>query len=106
LKHFAARLQPSTPFSLTHDLLDNWAVVSKALQESDAVPANDRIVIDVIGDILEEFVEIDAKGEEFRYPESKKKQPNLVDTAIVNLEILRDAMEIIERHFDQWASKL
>ncbi|HYH07098.1 MAG TPA: hypothetical protein VEK11_08575 [Thermoanaerobaculia bacterium] len=104
LKHFAIALRPEEPFKLTHDLLDNWAMVSAALREHDAVPDDEKGVIDAIGDILAEFVEIDPKGEEFRYPESRKKDPNLAQTDVVSLEVLHEAMEIVERHFDRWAA--
>ena len=110
LKHLVPRLSsranaPVAP-KLTHKLSDNWATLLPLLKnDDDVVPDDEKIAISVIADILDDFLAFDPTGEEFRFPELRDGRPSLRGGSIVNLEVLRDGMSILEDYFDRWSER-
>ena len=90
---------------LTHHLLDNWKTVRRLLKKLD-VDGKDVARVDAT---LKEFVEIDPRGENFRYPLSKDGDRVLQETSLINVEVFGDEMGFIALYFEGcccWADHL
>jgi len=109
LKHLTRVLPPlcnqDAASKLTHKLIDNWKTVRRLLiklEEGDEV-------LDRVESLLMDFVEIDPRGESFRYPESTEGSLLLQDTSIINVEVFGDGMAFIAKYLEgacYWAEHL
>ncbi len=89
----------------THKLIDNWKTVRQLLIE---LEEGDE-VLDRVESLLKDFVEIDPRGESFRYPESTRGSMLLQDTSIINVEVFEDGMASIAKYLEgacYWAEHL
>lgn len=100
LKHLSKTLsrlcEQSTEPNLTHKLLDNWKIVRRFLNQLE--PENEAL--DRVESILKDFVEIDPRGENFRYPEAKDGSMLLQDTSIINVEVFGEGMAYIANYLE------
>jgi hypothetical protein len=92
LKHLARRLsvlnaRPSM-MKKTHRLLDNWSLVRGDLAKLGA----ERQELDKAEKLLKQFVEFDANGEVFRYPEAQDESPHLDETSLINVQVFAEQM--------------
>lgn len=85
--------------SKTHNLLALWdrarPNIEKVWPDSEA-----KGVLITIGDRLRELSVIDPESEAFRYPESKKGKPTLVEVEHINLKHLMDVIQGISNVLD------
>lgn len=107
LKHFtilANRLLDSDEtMKKGHGIMQNWEEL-KGLFVRMSNPFFDPTEIDVVHDILEDVVSIDATGQVFRYPEDNRGRPHLEDIAIINAEVLQEGMRVLADIFENWDS--
>jgi hypothetical protein len=73
----------------THDLTDNWGIAKKYLPEID-VPKEE---IDEADSIIKDLVEIDPKGEVFRYPLSRDCDRHLDGTSLINILVFAEGID-------------
>jgi len=105
LKHLAYRLPPlfeeKQPIRLTHRLIDNWLLVREYLEK---LPdgGNDPTHIQLVDKVIKDFVQLDPKGETFRFPQSKDGDIHLLDTSVINIEIFAAAMIKVYEAFQFW----
>ena len=105
LKHLAYRLPPffdkKEPIKLTHNLIDNWILVLEYLEQ---LPdgGNDPEPIQIVDKVLKDLVQLDPKGETFRFPQSRNEVLHLQDTSIINVEIFAVAMVKVYEAFQFW----
>jgi len=90
---------------LGHGILKNWAALTHLFADLEN-PHFDTLEIDIVRDILTDFVEIDATGQVFRYPEDNKGQPHLRQISVINVEVLTDGMRVVFDLFQSWDSGL
>ncbi|HXT60559.1 MAG TPA: hypothetical protein VN699_18095 [Pirellulales bacterium] len=109
LKHLSRVLPPlcdeAAEPKLTHNLLDNWKIVRRCLTEMEE---GDQI-LDRVEFLLKEFVEIDPRGETFRYPEGTNGSLLLQDTSLINVEVFVAGMAFITQYLEGaccWADHL
>lgn len=72
----------------THRLIDNWRILRERLIELEV----EDVEIEIVEDILIDFIEIDATGEAFRYPTSRTGLRHLEQTTHVNVLVFADGM--------------
>ncbi|WP_254508979.1 hypothetical protein [Anatilimnocola floriformis] len=109
LKHLV-RVLPSlcdddAEVKLTHNLIDNWKIARRYLAELDAGDEG----LDEVEAILKDFVELDPRGDAFRYPEDIKGKRLLQDTSLINVEVFGERMELVAKHLEgccYWADHL
>jgi hypothetical protein len=86
--------------SWTHKLTDNWLRVNqilvKYLNEFD-VPID---LLDSITKFVNNLVEIDPKGEAFRYPHARDRVKFLQETSIINVETFVNAFRPVQEGFE------
>ena len=90
---------------LTHHLLDNWKTVRRLLSK---LEEGDE-VLDRVESLLKDFIEIDPRGETFRYPEGKDGALLLQDTSLINVEVFGEGMAFIAEYLEgacYWAERL
>ena len=63
----------------------------------------DRSKIDNVAAIIRDFVEIDPTGQVFRYPEDLHGNAHLSELALINVEVLGDAMLYLHQTLNEWA---
>jgi hypothetical protein len=83
-------------FFMTHWLTDNWAIAKRHLPEVD-VPEKEIRQADATMKLL---VEIDPKGEAFRYPMSTKLERYLQDMSIINADVFGEGMASLAEFLD------
>lgn len=105
LKHLSQTLpglwgeQPPTKW--THKLSDNWSLVRGYLvREPDFDPDGDLLA--GFDAILKEFLEVDPSGEVFRYPKTKSGQQTLTNRGVINLALLEEGLEQVQKMFEWW----
>lgn len=104
LKHLVTVLPPvygeEGKYHATHKLLDNWTIVRGYLERR---PEFGRAAsIPTFEAILHDFVDLDPKGEAFRFPEERAGVPFLQSTTHINLEVFSHAMQYVEDAFHSW----
>lgn len=104
LKHLVTVLPPlygeEVTYQATHKLLDNWTVVRGYLERS--AEFGRAASIPAFEAILRDFVDLDPKGEAFRFPEERAGVPFLQSTTHINVEVFSRAMQFIEDAFHSW----
>ena len=109
LKHLRVELPKAIgdkPYvNYSHLLLDNWEVVKRYVQQVEAVGATKNDV-ELLDRILRDFVEMDSKGEVFRYPQDKNSNPHLEDTRLINVLILGQALQQADQVLKDWCYRL
>jgi hypothetical protein len=83
-----------------HGIMDNWNALTKLLL-SIRHPQFDATELNVLRDILDDFLEIDANGQVFRYPEDIKGNPHLRDISVINIQVLGEGMKIAFELFEK-----
>jgi len=91
--------------ALGHGVIENWCSLTQLFADIKN-PHFDPLEIDIVKDILTDFVEIDATGQVFRYPEDKRGQPHLRQISVINVEVLADEMRVVFDLFETWDSGL
>ena len=105
LKHLAQKLplifDEKNQVHTTHRLLDNWLIVRRYLEQ---LPdgGNDPQPIQTVDRVLKDFVQLDPKGEAFRFPQSTDGQPYLDEVSVINIGVLAEAMKDVREAFDFW----
>lgn len=88
----------------THDLTDNWGIAKKYLPEI-GVPKGE---IDEADSIINDLVEIDPKGEVFRYPLSRDGEQHLDGTSLINVLVFAEGIDKLARFLESctdWAAQ-
>ena len=104
LKHLAIHL-PSVldehdEVKQTHKLIDNWNIIRPLIMKCDYLdPKN---TVPTVDKILTDFTEIDASGEVFRFPESRRGEKYLEDTSFINIEVFGEVMSTLHEVFEFW----
>ncbi len=91
-------LQNDVPIIRSHKILDNWEHLSLNLEQ--ILDFSEHLEISIVKDILIEFLEIDKTGQSFRYPTDIKGNRTLQEWSIINVEILKQGMEVIYNFFE------
>lgn len=65
-----------------------------------------KIEVSIAADIIEDFCQIDPTGKVFRYPEDIKGNKHLTELEVINLEVLRDGMELLHEMLERWSINL
>lgn len=73
---------------MTHNLLDNWAIAKCYLPKLEVPKAE----IDEAESILKDLVEMDPKGEVFRYPRSRDGEQHLEGTGLINVVVFAETI--------------
>lgn len=94
-----------TSYARNHKLQDNWAAFAKACTSA-SWPFVNKTELSMAGDIIDEFCEIDPTGQVFRYPEDIKGNQHLTGLSVINIEVLKEGMEILEEFLEKWISEL
>lgn len=109
LKHLGRVLPPlcdqAVDVKLTHNLLDNWKIVRRLMEEIE----ESKETIEDVESLLENFIEIDPRGENFRYPEAKDGCRVLQNTSLINVEVFGEKMAFLAQFFEgahYWADHL
>jgi hypothetical protein len=91
-------------FRPTHSLVENWRVAKELIKKTKL--GIDPKELEWITQVVADIMEVDPKGEIFRYPESIKGDQHLKDWSLINLaivgEIFAETKEIAER----WQGKI
>lgn len=66
----------------------------------------DKTEIEIAGDIIADFVQIDPTGQVFRYPEDLKGNAHLTGLKLINVEVLSDGMNALHSLLDGWYYRL
>jgi hypothetical protein len=109
LKHLGKVLPPlcdkKPEVKSTHKLLDNWNSVRGLMKEL----GEDGDTIKQMDSLLQDFVEIDPRGENFRYPETRDGSRVLQDTSLINVEVFGENMAFLAQFLEgacYWAEHL
>jgi hypothetical protein len=86
---------------LTHKLQDNWARVRPYLTREPEFDPNEP-VLKFVDRVLADLIEIDPKGEAFRFPSARDGKLFLQDMSIINLQVFGEAMNTVAEAFDYW----
>jgi hypothetical protein len=62
----------------------------------------DPLEISLAGDIIKEFNDIDPTGQVFRYPEDIKGNAHLTGLKLINVGVLREAMNCLHELLRRW----
>lgn len=85
----------------SHKLIDTWEFVqlhlNKLLTEQD-----DLDQVNIVDKILKDFVQLDSKGETFRYPEARDGTLHLQNMSVINVQVFGEAMIHLSKVFDHW----
>ncbi|WP_437287504.1 hypothetical protein [Sorangium sp. So ce406] len=105
IKYLATRLPPlwdeePSP-KLTHKLLDNWRLVRPLLERDEAFSSSETVP--TFEKILKDFVELDARGEAFRFPEDKDANHHLAETSHINVLVVGETMVLAHDLLSFWA---
>ncbi len=85
----------------THELLGNWAGIKPYLMQNKDFDT-DGILISTVETILRDLVEIDPKGEVFRFAQDRGGGLHLQDTRLINLNVLAETMEYVRDALYHW----
>lgn len=106
LKYFSIELarifSEKNGAKFNHNLLDNWTIVKKYLVMIKEFDSGCGLIVE-IEKILINFNEIDAKGEVFRFPESKGGDYYLKDINLINIKEFYKKMERVSEVFSYWS---
>lgn len=75
----------------THKISDNWEKVQKLILHLDLAKEED---LQSVTDVLRDFIQLDPKGEAFRYPTSKHGDLYLKGTSHINVDIFADRISV------------
>ena len=105
LKHLAQYLPllfgEEQQLKQTHKLMDNWILVKKyiiRLPEG----GDDPEPISIVDGFLGDFVQLDPKGQTFRFPEDTMGELHLQNISIINIRVFAEAMKKVYEAFDFW----
>ena len=108
LKHFVSALpklfDESQELVLSHKLEPNWLLVRPYIRREEGFSPSETVPI--IDQILKDLEYFDPRGEVFRFPEARSGEMHLGDAAIINVEIVGDAVKECERVMDFWNDRL
>jgi len=100
LKHLGRTLPPlcgqKSKIKLTHNLMDNWRFIRGLLTEL----GEGSELLDRVQSTLIEFIEIDPRGESFRYPLDRDGNRLLQETSLINVEVFAAKMEFMAQFFE------
>lgn len=68
----------------------------------DAAFDPDGVLVPPVDKVLTDMIEFDPMGFTFRYPESLKGDAHLQDSWLINIYVLRDAMQPVREAFKHW----
>jgi hypothetical protein len=91
----------SSDVRLTHELLDNWEIIKPYLMRNSDFD-EDGTLISTVETILNDLVEIDPKGEAFRFARGRHGERHLQKTSLINLDVLTQAMEYVRDALYHW----
>ncbi len=108
IKYLAERLPPlfgvSVKIESTHNLTDNWDKVRVFMERFLEVSEDEsgKEHIQMVDQVVKDFVQIDPFGQTFRFPETKGGKPHLLNTNIINVEVVGDSMVCVRNVFSAW----
>ena len=88
-------------YKKSHSIDRYWVEIK---EEICALPAEEFDVseLDDVDAIIRDFVEIDPTGQVFRYPEDLRGNAHLTELALINVEVLGDAMLQLHQRLEHW----
>lgn len=91
-------------FRKTHPLEANWSTAMNLIKRAkfEAKPEDINLMTKIVTSVME----VDPKGDVFRYPESIKGDQHLKDWAIINLAVLGDVFSSLLRIVEDWHHKI
>jgi len=91
----------SSNIQFTHEILDNWRIVKSYLARNSRFD-EDGTLVSTVETILNDLVEIDPKGEVFRFDRERHGERHLQETRLINLDVLVQAMEYVRDALYHW----
>lgn len=93
-----------TKFKPTHSLIENWRVAKKLIKKTKLkVDADD---LKWMTHVVDNIMEVDPRGEIFRYPESIKGDQHLKDWSHINLAVIGDAFAKTKEIAENWQGQI
>lgn len=98
----AIRNRKLPPFDMvgTHDLGKVWTYVK---EHAGALDVRYRDHVDGLEPYVQDIAELDATGQVFRYPFDTEQKKHLVDVSVINVLVLKQRFEELERRLQQLA---
>lgn len=87
---------------MTHELRDNWAKVRPYLTREPEFDPGEPVLA-FVDWVLADPVEIDPKGEAFRFPTERSGKLFLQDMSVINVEVFGETMKTVAEAFDYWS---
>lgn len=103
--HSSAALGLKPEMKKSHGLMDNWKRYRDLAMKLDPAIFEPKIELGILGDILDDFVQIDPTGQAFRYPEDVMGNRHLVKQSHINIRVLAEGMSIVHEVFQQWSDR-
>jgi hypothetical protein len=91
-----------TNVKLTHKLSDNWSAVKQELVKRSSHFDTENRLIQLVDQVLKDYLEFDPVGEVFRFPEDRGGNLFLQEARIINVEVLGGALKQVADAFDYW----
>jgi len=92
--------------ALTHNLITDWKKIKVFLLKEPGIFNTDNQLIDKFEKFLNDFTEIDPKGEAFRYPVDKGGTRHLSDMSVINIKNFHNIIVPIGETLDYWFSQV
>jgi hypothetical protein len=93
-----------TKFKPTHSLVENWRVAKKLIKKTKLKV--DTKELEWITHVVDDIMEVDPKGEIFRYPESIKGDQHLKDWSHINLAVVGDVFIKTKKIAERWQGEI
>jgi hypothetical protein len=93
-----------TKFKPTHSLVENWRVAKKLFKKTKLKV--DPKELEWMTQVVDNIMEVDPKGEIFRYPESIKGDQHLKDWSHINLAVIGDAFAKTKEIAEEWQREI
>jgi len=92
-------------FKFDHDLEHNWKTARTAIEGCSwlSIHAQEMAFVEKT---IQEIMEIDANGQIFRYPDSKKNPQHLKEWSIISLEVVERRVKMLYAVLREWHFKI
>lgn len=94
-------LETGETFKKNHSMIQLWKAMVD-LNAATSVELMEQGAIDRAGELIGYFDAFDPTGQVFRYPEDIQGNRHLADHKLINVEVLRDQMEELQKILERW----